>query len=79
MIQLLTSRNQKITIMKTTSISKSEKIFNFVFIFLTSLGLGYALVNQFILNKPKTEFLVVMICLFVISVASWQRRKIGKL
>jgi hypothetical protein len=79
MIRLLTSRNQKITIMKTTSTSKSENIFNFVFIFLTSLGLGYTLVNQFLLNKPKTELLVVMICLFVISIASWQRRKMGKL
>jgi hypothetical protein len=41
--------------------------------------LGYALVNQFLLNKPKTEFLVIMTCLFVISIASWQRKKIGKL
>ncbi|MBF7093353.1 hypothetical protein IUY40_17605 [Flavobacterium sp. ALJ2] len=65
--------------MKTTSTSKSEKIFNFVFIFLTSLGLGYTLVNQFLLNKPKTELLTVIISLFVISIASWQRRKMGKL
>jgi len=58
--------------MKTESISKSESI---VFIFLTSLGLGYTLVNHFILDKPRTETLFVMICLFVVSIASWRRKK----
>jgi len=59
--------------MKTESTSKSESI---VFIFCTSLGLGYALVNHFILDKPKTELLLEMICLFMLSIASWQRKKI---
>jgi hypothetical protein len=61
--------------MKTESTSKSERTSNFIFIFLTSLGLGYTLVNHFIFDKPRTETLVVMICLFVISIASWQRKK----
>jgi len=61
--------------MKTASTSKSESI---VFIFCTSLGLGYTLVNHFIFNKPRTETLIVMICLFVVSIASWQRKKIMK-
>ncbi|WP_289663710.1 hypothetical protein [Flavobacterium panacagri] len=64
--------------MKTTSISTSEKIFNFVFIFLASAGLGYSLMNQFILDKPNKELLLIMICLFVASMASWQRKKYNK-
>lgn len=50
--------------MKTKSTSKSERTSNFIFVFLTSLGLGYTLVNHFIFDKPRTETLVVMI-LFV--------------
>ncbi|MRX69171.1 hypothetical protein SAMN06265349_104143 [Flavobacterium resistens] len=61
--------------MKTQSTSKKERTSNFAFIFCTSLGLGYTLVNHFILDKPRTETLIVMICLFVISIASWQRKK----
>ncbi|WJS95583.1 hypothetical protein NYQ10_03815 [Flavobacterium johnsoniae] len=64
--------------MKTQSISKSEKIFNFIFIFLSSAGLGYAFVNQFMLGKPNKEFLLIMSCLFLASVASWQRKKYSK-
>jgi len=64
--------------MKTTSTSVSEKIFNFVFIFLSSAGLGYALVNHFMLGNPQKEFLIVMICLFVASMAAWQRRRFTK-
>ncbi|MGO4772667.1 hypothetical protein ACEN2I_13465 [Flavobacterium sp. W22_SRS_FK3] len=61
--------------MKIASPSKSERNSDFVFVFSTSLGLGYTLVNHFILNKPRTETLVVMICLFAASIASWQRKK----
>lgn len=64
--------------MKTTSTSVIEKVFNFVFVFAASAGLGYALVNQFILNHPNKELLIVMICLFVASMASWQRKKYTK-
>ena len=51
--------------MKTISTSVSEKIFNFVFVSLTSAGLGYALVNQFILDKPNKDLLLLTICLFL--------------
>ncbi|MEG0848428.1 hypothetical protein ACHRVK_01400 [Flavobacterium plurextorum] len=64
--------------MKTTSTSISEKIFHFVFTFLTSAGLGYSLVNSFILNKPDKDLLLVMICLFFASMALWQRKKWNK-
>ncbi|CAM3651910.1 hypothetical protein [Flavobacterium chungbukense] len=64
--------------MKTQSISISEKIFNFLFLFLGSAGLGYSLVNHFFLEKPNKEFLLVMLCLFIASVASWQRKKWSK-
>lgn len=61
--------------MKTTSTSVIEKVFNFVFVSLASAGLGYALVNQFILDKPNKDLLLIMICLFFASLASWQRKK----
>ncbi|MFH6997715.1 hypothetical protein ACHRVZ_07270 [Flavobacterium sp. FlaQc-57] len=64
--------------MKTISTSVSEKIFNFVFVSLTSAGLGYALVNQFILDKPNKDLLLLTICLFFASLASWQRKKYSK-
>lgn len=64
--------------MKTNSTSVTEKVFHFVFVFVASAGLGYALVNQFILNKPNMGLLSVMICLFVASMASWQRKKYTK-
>lgn len=61
-----------------TSTSTSEKIFNFIFVSLASAGLGYALVNQFILGKPNKDLLLIMICLFFASLASWQRKKNSK-
>ncbi|SHL76581.1 hypothetical protein [Flavobacterium chilense] len=64
--------------MKTTSTSVSEKIFHFVFTFLTSAGLGYSLVNQFILEKSNKDLLLVMLCLFLASIALWQRKKYSK-
>ncbi|WP_202700449.1 hypothetical protein [Flavobacterium sp. UGB4466] len=62
--------------MKTTSTPITEKVLHFVFVFVASAGLGYALVNQFILDKPNKELLLIMICLFVASMAFWQRKKI---
>lgn len=64
--------------MKTQLTSISEKIINFLFVFLSSAGLGYALVNHFILEKPNKQFLLIMICFFLASVASWQRKKYSK-
>lgn len=64
--------------MKTTSTSVIEKIFNYVFVFLASAGLGYALVNQFMLNHPNKDLLLIMICLFFASLALWERKKYSK-
>ncbi|BFM42775.1 hypothetical protein CFS9_14160 [Flavobacterium sp. CFS9] len=64
--------------MKPNSTSTAEKVFHFVFVFAASAGLGYALVNQFFLEKPNMALLLVMICLFVASMASWQRKKYTK-
>lgn len=64
--------------MKTTSTSISGKIFHFVFTFLTSAGLGYSLVNCFMLNKPNKDLLLVMTCLFFASMALSQRKKWNK-
>jgi hypothetical protein len=64
--------------MKTISTSVIEKIFNFVFVTVASAGLGYSLMNQFILNRPNKDLLLVMICLFFASIASWQRKKYSK-
>ncbi|QGK76422.1 hypothetical protein [Flavobacterium sp. SLB02] len=64
--------------MKTTSNSVIEKIFNYVFVFLASAGLGYALVNQFMLNHPNKDLLLIMICLFFASLALWERKKYSK-
>jgi len=64
--------------MKSISTSVIEKIFNFVFVTLASAGLGYSLVNQFILNHPNKDLLLVMTCLFFASLASWERKKYTK-
>ncbi|MBB4801032.1 hypothetical protein HNP37_001071 [Flavobacterium nitrogenifigens] len=64
--------------MKTQSTSISEKIFNFIFTFLTSVGFGYAVANHFMLGKPNKELLLITLCLFVASAASWQRKKYSK-
>jgi len=64
--------------MKTTSTSVSEKIFNFVFVFLSSAGLSYALITNFILDKPNKDFLLLWVCLFFASLAAIQRKKYSK-
>ena len=61
--------------MNTNSVSLGMKIVNFVSVFLTSAGLSYALVMQFILNQPNDNLLLITFSLFAVSVASWQRRK----
>ena len=52
--------------MKTMTTSIGEKIFNFVFVQLASAGLAYSLVNQFILDKPNKDLLLIMLCLFLL-------------
>ncbi|KFF07599.1 hypothetical protein [Flavobacterium reichenbachii] len=64
--------------MKTTSTSIGEKIFNFLFVQLASAGLAYSLVNQFILDKPNKDLLLIMLCLFFASLAFSQRKKYSK-
>ncbi|MRX40736.1 hypothetical protein GJU43_15720 [Flavobacterium sp. LC2016-23] len=61
--------------MKTQSAFSKQNSFNFIFVILTSAGFGYALVNQFLLDKPNLGFLVQMAFLSIASVASWQRNK----
>ncbi len=61
-----------------TSTSVIEKIFNYVFVSVASVLLGYALVNQFMLNHPNKDLLLITICLFFASLASWQRKKYSK-
>ncbi len=63
--------------MKLNSTSLPIKIFTYTNIFLSSAGLSYALVNQFIINKPNNNLLILFICLFVVAVASWQRNKLS--
>lgn len=50
----------------------------FLLLFFSSLGIGYSLVSQFVYNKPKSELLVVMICLLVAGIASRLREKHSK-
>ena len=64
--------------MKSTSTCTRAKIYAMVTIFLSSAGLAYALVNQFILNRPNTNLLIIFSCLFVVFIASWQRNKLSK-
>ncbi len=64
--------------MKSNSTPLPNKIYAFVTIFLSSAGLGYALINQFLLNKPNTSLLIIFACLFVVYTASWQRKKLAE-
>lgn len=61
--------------MKTQSALSKQNSFNFIFVILTSAGFGYALVNQFLVDKPNLGFLVQMAFLSIAAVASWQRNK----
>ncbi|CAM2859463.1 hypothetical protein SAMN05444355_10123 [Flavobacterium frigoris] len=64
--------------MKPKSVTSHQALTSYLFIFLSTLGLSYSLVNYFLFHKPDTQFLTVMICLFVASIASWQRKKHNK-
>ncbi|MBP4141023.1 hypothetical protein J3S90_04335 [Flavobacterium sp. P4023] len=64
--------------MKPQSITSKENLVSSFFIFLTSMGLCFSLVNHFILQKANFSLLIIMSCLFVISLASWQRKKWSK-
>lgn len=64
--------------MKPQSPVSKENIFNYVFIFMTSLGLSFSLVNHFIFGKTDFTLVVIMACLFIASVASWLRKRVIK-
>lgn len=61
--------------MKPISTSIIPKSVNLAFIFLTAAGLGYFLINQFVLDKPNAKLLIMMLAFFVASIAAWQRKK----
>lgn len=66
--------------MKTESTKKlSERnYFGPCMIFISSIGLSYSLVSQYIYDKPKAELLLMMSCLFVAGVFSVLRTKYSK-
>ncbi len=65
--------------MKTTTKKFSERnYFGPIMIFFSSIGLGYALVNQYVYDKPKSEMLLTMSCFFLAGVFSVLRSKYSK-
>jgi hypothetical protein len=66
--------------MKTATIKKfSERnYFGPIMIFISSIGLGYALVSQYVYDKPKSEMLLMMSCFFLAGVFSVLRTKYSK-
>lgn len=57
--------------MKTSLTSAPQKsATNYVTIFVTSLGISYALISQIFYNKSNMELLVIMICLLSVGVTS---------
>ena len=81
LILLLTNGNQinKI-IMKTETTKKfSERnYFGPIMIFISLIGVSYALMSQYVYNKSKSELLLMMSCLFVAGVFSVLRAKYSK-
>jgi hypothetical protein len=49
-----------------------------IMIFISSIGLSYALVSQYVYDKPKSEMLLIMSCLFLAGVFSVLRTKYSK-
>jgi hypothetical protein len=64
--------------MKSKPVPLNQALVSYLFIFLSTVGLSCGLVKHFVLNKPDFAFLVLMTCLFVVSLASWQRKKYAK-
>lgn len=61
--------------MQKNSNSLKVKTWLIVFIFLSSAGLGYSVVNQFVFDKPNTSLLLIFGSLFVAAIAALQRNK----
>lgn len=60
--------------MKTSHINKNTSVSSLL-IFLASFGISFSLVNEFVFDKPKSELLVIMICLLVAGFASKKRNQ----
>ena len=66
--------------MKTENKKKISERNDFgpVMIFISSIGLSYALVNQYVYEKPNSDMLLMMSCFFVAGVFSVLRTKYSK-
>ena len=49
-----------------------------VMIFISSIGLGYAIINQCVYEKPNSDMLLMMSCFFLAGVFSVLRTKYNK-
>lgn len=63
---------------ETTKKYSERNYFGPIMIFISSIGVSYALVGQYVYNKPKSEMLLMMSCLFVAGVFSVLRTKCSK-
>jgi hypothetical protein len=63
---------------ETTKKFSERNYFGPIMIFISSIGVGYALVNQYVYDKPKSEMLLVMSCFFLAGVFSVLRTKYSK-
>ncbi|MEZ7499322.1 hypothetical protein QO200_11295 [Flavobacterium sp. Arc3] len=62
----------------TTKKFSERNDFGPVMIFISSIGLGHAVVNQYVYDKPKFEMLLMMSCFFLAGVLSVLRSKYSK-
>ncbi|MFE3867403.1 hypothetical protein ACFX5E_04850 [Flavobacterium sp. LS2P90] len=63
---------------ETTKKFSERNYFGPIMIFISSIGVGYALVNQYVYEKPKSEMLLMMSCFFLAGVFSVLRTKYSK-
>jgi hypothetical protein len=66
--------------MKSPSIIKfgERNYFGPIMIFFSSIALGYALINQYVYDQPKSEILTLLICMFFGGLFSTLRTKYTK-
>ena len=63
---------------ETTKKFSERNDFGTVMIFISSIGLSYAIVNQYVYNKPILDMLLIMSCFFLAGVFSVLRTKFTK-
>jgi hypothetical protein len=63
---------------KTTNKFSERNDFGPVMIFISSIGLSYAIVNQYVYDKPILDMLLIMSCFFLAGVFSVLRTKYTK-